>query len=442
MNTSSVQHYLDEHAACAATLPGAGLAWLDKLRGEALDGFTRLGFPTTRDEDWKYTRVSALEKRAFRAPTTPATTPLAESIALAGESLRMVFIDGRFSAADSDLDRLPAGLEFSELGAALAVESGDLAGRLGRIADPQRNGFCALNAAFMDSGAVLRVAAGTTIPIPLHLVFFAGSAHPDIAVHPRVVVHMERGSRATLVESYLGPSAENRLHNAVTEVTLDPLACLEHVKIRTGGAKDFHIGSLEVQQARGSELLSRLYSFGGALTRHDVIVRLAGEDARCTLDGLYVGGGRAHIDCHSRIEHLVPDCASQEDYRGILGGRARGVFDGLIRVHPDAQHSDARQRNTNLLLSADAEADTKPQLEIYADDVQCAHGATVGQLDEEMLFYLRSRGIAASAARVMLTLGFARDLIDHMSSEALRTRVTDDLLAHLPDAGRIKGMTA
>ncbi len=434
--SEAVDRFLAAHAARAAALPGAGLAWLDALRATALERFAASGFPGPRDEDWKYTRLAALERRAFTAAPLPGTDTAAPGD---GEQGTLVLIDGRPAGPARGL---PAGVELLDLEAALASGDGLLAEHLGRLADAGRHGLAALNAAFMDCGAVLRVARGVRLERPLYLRLRATARLAEHALQPRVLVLMEPDSRACLVESHEGEAGTVALINAVTEVRLDTGACLEHVRIEAGSARGYHIDALEVRQQAGSRLVSRLFTFGAGLARHDLIVHLDGEGASCELDGLYLAGARRHVDCHTRIEHRAPGCTSREDYRGILSGRGRGVFDGRITVHPGAQRSDARQRSANLLLSPHAEADAKPQLVIHADDVQCAHGATCGQLDEQMLFYLRARGLGTEQARAMLTVGFARDLVERLADAELRGEVGERLIAALPGAEAVRGMFA
>jgi len=280
---------------------------------------------------------------------------------------------------------------------------------------------------------------GATLASPLHLLFLA-SGTEDAMAHPRIIISGAAGTCATVIEHYASVADAAYFNNAVTQIQLGENAALEHYKLQRESMSAFHISRMNVRQDTGSRFTSHSMNLGAALARHDINVSLDAPGASCVLNGLYSGHGRQHVDYHTRVDHVAPECVSNEDYRGILGGRSRGVFNGRIYVHPDAQKSDASQSNRNLLLSKDAEIDTKPQLEIHANDVKCAHGATIGQLDARMVFYLRSRGIEEATARALLTYGFARDLMERMSIDAIRDIVSESLLDRLPHAGELRSM--
>lgn len=435
-----VAHYLEAFGERRDALPGRDRRWLQQLREAAIARFGDLGFPGPGNEDWKYTRLAALRKQNFRpaaggaAGIDPRTLAEGTGVAPAGQC-RLVFVDGRFSPPTSTLDGGGEGLSVTGMHEALQRSPGMLEAHLGRCADRDDFAFAALNTAFIEDGAFLHVKRRAALRHPIHLIFVSTGSEPDVVTHPRVLIVAEVASRACVVEHHLGiGSGARRFNNAVSEVVLQAGACVEHYKVQTESDQTFHIASVEVRQAHESHFTSRVLSLGGRLVRHDVNVRLEAPHARCDLHGLYLAGGRQHMDFHTRVDHLEPHCTSTEIYKGVLGGRARAVFNGRVRVHPGARKSDARQTNDNLLLSPHAEVDTKPQLEIYADDVKCAHGATVGQLDESMVFYLRSRGVDERSARALLTFGFLREVIERVEVAGLRESLTRELVRRLPAA--------
>ncbi len=438
--SDAVIRYREAFQDTAGTLPGSAIPWLRDARREAMGTFEAIGFPKPREEDWKYTRVAPIEKRDFALTPPDTPTPLDLGALLLPESTgawQAVFVDGRFRADLSRTVPLPGG-----------VHVADLAGSLERGGDElqrwitgagHRNGFTALNAAFTGHGLHLQLDDGVTLDVPVHLLFVA-SGIADTIVHPRVILEIGKGARATVVESYAALGESPYFNNVVTQAALDEGARLDHYKLQREATAAFHVSTFNVHQDAGSRFESHSVSLGAALARHDINVALDAPEASCALNGLYMVRGRQHVDYHTRVDHVKPACTSTEDYRGILAGRARGVFNGRVYVHPQAQKSDATQSNRNLLLSRDAEVDTKPQLEIHADDVKCAHGATVGQLDEGMIFYLRSRGIDESSARGLLTYGFARGLVDRMAVAPLREAVAESLLDRLPNAEELRSM--
>ena len=444
MNDAATARYADAFAAREPALPGHHLAWLRGVRRAGIDAFSRTGFPTPRNEHWKYTNVSAIEKRSFdlAAPpsrTTPAGGP-GGHVPKGCASPCLVFVDGRVDRGLSDIHPLPAGVEVEDFTRVVEHDPGFLEGRLGRIVSPEKTAFTALNAAFMDAGAVVRVAPDTVADAPVHLVFVSGSPECERAYCPRIVITAEAGSRISVVEHFVGRDDTVYLDNVVTEIEVAEGASVEHHKVQRASAGAYHVAALQAKLAAGASFHSWAVSLGARLARHDIDVTLDHEHARCSLDGLYVANGRQHVDFHTNVEHVAPQCESHEYYKGIAGGRGRGVFNGRVHVHPDAQKTEAHQTNRNLLLSRNAEIDTKPQLEIHADDVKCSHGATIGQLDAQMLFYLRARGIEESAARGMLTYGFARDVVDRIARPELRETIGAAVLAHLPGGDGLQEM--
>ncbi len=442
--TAAAARYVDAFAAREPTLPGHRLAWLRGVRRAGIEAFSRAGFPTPRDEHWKYTNVSPIEKRPFdlTAPSPDAATAGDPGEGLPGgaDAPRLVFVDGRLDRGRSDVRALPAGVEVEDFTRVVEHDPGFLEDRLGRITPAEKTAFTALNAAFMDAGAVVRAAPGADAGPPVHLVFLSGSPECERVHSPRIVIAAGTGSRIAVVEHFVGRDGTVYLDNVVTEVEVAEGAAVEHYRVQRASAGAYHVAALQAKLAAGASFRSWAVSLGARLARHDIDVTLGHEHARCALEGLYVATGRQHVDFHTSIEHAAPRCASHEYYKGIAGGRGRGVFNGRVHVHPDAQKTEAHQTNRNLLLSRNAEIDTKPQLEIHADDVKCSHGATIGQLDAQMLFYLRSRGIEESVARGMLTFGFARDVVDRISRPDLREAIGAVVLAHLPGADGLREM--
>ena len=433
---TSTARYVDAFAEREPTLPGHHLEWLRGVRREAIDAFSRTGFPTPRNEHWKYTNVAPIERRRFdlSAPSSgaaPAGGP-GGHVPKGCASPCLVFVDGRIDRELSNVGALPPGVRIEDFTHVVERDCGFLQGRLGRIVSPEKTAFTALNAAFMDAGAVVRVAPDTVADEPISLVFISGSPECERAYCPRIVVAAGAGSRVAVVEHFVGRDGTVYLDNVVTEIEVGQDASVEHYKVQRASVGAYHVAAVQAKLAAGASFRSCAISLGARLSRHDIDATLDHEHARCSLDGLYVANGRQHVDFHTNVEHVAPRCESQEYYKGIAGGRGRGVFNGRILVHPQAQKTEAHQTNRNLLLTRNAEIDTKPQLEIHADDVKCSHGATIGQLDEQMLFYMRSRGIPESAARGMLTYGFARDVVDRIDRPELRESIGATVLEHLP----------
>ena len=430
MMTPAAVHFIDQFSRRAASLPGSGLSWLAGLRRNAIERFAAVGLPTTRDEDWKYTSLRALENRTFDtlAPAQPLPlTPAALADLVLPDAHVMVFVDGRWRPDLSYLGPLPAGTLLTHLGSLWAQPPEWLEPLLGAGGE---TAFEALNAAFMADGACLRLPAGAVVTAPVQLLFITGSA--DLAVQPRNLIVAGEGSRACIVEHHVGLDGCRYLTNASTRIVAAAGARIEHVKLQQESRAAAHIAAVHVTQGADSRLRSGSIALGGALARVGIATELDAEAAACELAGLYIADGRQHTDHHTRVDHRRAGATSREHYRGVMAGEARAVFNGKVVVHRDAQRSDAFQANHNLLLSDRAEVDTKPELEIYADDVKCGHGATIGQLDEDQVFYLRARGIDRAAARALLTLAFARDVIDRIQTTSLRQRVERLVERRLP----------
>jgi Fe-S cluster assembly protein SufD len=428
----SRDHYRAAFAAAESGLAGATLPWLREARHAALAHFRDAGFPDTRHEDWKYTRVTAIERRAFKTPSCFGGISASEvdRLSLPG-ARRLVFVNGRYAPVFSLADGAPAGARIVPLGAALAERAEGLERMLrDRSDDAFPSGFAALNAAFWSDGAYIDLATGSSVEKPIHLLFI--TSENDVVTHPLVIVRARAGSRASIVEHHAGLADIASFSNAVTQIVVDAGARIEHCRLQEESRRGFHVGSVAVRQGQDSRFTSCSFAFGAALSRTDIATRLEATGCEATLNGLYVAADRQHVDHHTSIDHVEARGTSREHYKGVLDGQGRAVFNGKVVVHPGAQKTDAHQSNRNLLLSEGAEVDTKPQLEIYADDVKCTHGATVGALDDEALFYLRSRGIDERRARNMLTFAFADEIVERCAVEPLRERVRALLRARLP----------
>lgn len=411
-------------------------AWLSRLRENAMARFDELGFPTTKDEEWKYTNVAPLAKVGFEpqlADPTATKEELASFEIAETKNSQLVFVNGKLRADLSSLTALPAEVAVLDLSQAIADERfGEVAREhLGRHADFVANGFTALNTAFIKQGAFVYLPRAVTLAVPLHLLFISDSQQANKAAFPRVLFVGEENSSATIIENYLGPGESQYFTNAVVEVVLKEGARLEHYKVQREGAQAFHVATTVADLGANSSYDTTTITFGAKLSRHDVQVVMDHEGAECWVDGLYLVTAAQHTDTHSVIDHRQPHCTSHQLYKGILDGKSRAVFNGKIFVRHDAQKTDAMQTNKNLLLSNEARVDTKPQLEILADDVKCAHGAAVGQIDEDELFYLETRGIHPDLARNLLTYGFAEEVIGKIKIESIRSQLDETVLHRL-----------
>lgn len=399
-------------------------AWLREARRAAFERFRALGFPTARDEAWRHTDAARIARTRFDAAPVAALDPPALRGALVledPESPILVFVNGRLAPAASRLAGLPGGARVLGLADALASDPAFLEAHLGRTAASDAHPFTALNAAFVEDGAVVHLRPGTVVEHPIQLVFLAGTAGgagAPFETHPRVLVVAEEGSQAVIVESFAGEGMY--LANAVSEVILGAGAVLAHVKVQRESTAGFHVGRTRAALGRGAGYSSTSLALGSALARNEVDVVFGGEGGSCALFGLYAVAGAQHTDNQTFVDHARPRCSSQQLYKGVLAGKARGVFNGRVVVRKDAQGTDAHQTNRNLLLTEEALVDTKPQLEIHADDVRCTHGATIGRLADDEVFYLRARGIGLEAARDILTRAFARETVARVRPEALR----------------------
>lgn len=436
----AIQIYAESFRGFEQSAASHELVWLRKLRQSGFARFGQTGYPTTRDEDWRFTSLAAIAQIPFqlaRHGHGRFSRNQIEPFGIPGVACELVFVDGRFSPELSSSSKLPEGVEVASLAAQIAREPGAIEPHLGRYLDLQRDPFCALNTAFLEDGAYVRIRKGVALDEPIHLLFVSVGHDTPTICHPRNLIVAEEDSQATILEEYVSAGSGAALCNTATELIAGDHAVLSHYMIEREDAQAFNISTLRIQQGRSANVSSHSVLAGGALVRNNVHPVLAGEGGECLINGLFIGGGRQHLDNYMLVEHAAPHCDSRQFYNGILGGHAHGVFHGRIIVHKDAQKTDARQTNRNLLLSDTAQIDTKPQLEIYADDVKCTHGATIGQIDEEALFYLRSRGIDLASARRVLLLAFATECLDRMKPGPVRAHIEKlihDSLAHAAHA--------
>jgi Fe-S cluster assembly protein SufD len=447
MKDESLDQFHQAFSQVVRTLPGAELPWLRAARRSAFEQFNALGFPTIRHEDWKYTNVSAIGKRSWRFASRRSDLAngagclddremhrVVDALVLDPAGHRLVFVNGHYAPRLSRLNSLPHGVFVGSLARALREIPQRLEAAI--ASQTHADGFAALNTAFLADGFAVVLPPGEVIEQPFHMLFLSQDA--GLAVQPFNVVFAGARSGCAIIEHFAGMGDDAYWTNAVTRIVADEQADVRHYRLQQESAKAFHIASVAVSQQRASCFASHAFAFGGALSRTDISTRLNAVKAQATLTGLYFAGGRQHVDHHTCIDHAEPHGTSREYYRGVLDGAARGVFNGRVVVHPDAQKTDTHQANHNLLLSREAEIDTKPQLEIYADDVKCTHGATVGQLDEDQLFYLRVRGVEERMARALLTYAFARDVVERVRIDSLRGRLESLLLAHTKEGEGIR----
>ena len=421
-----IDSYLRGFEAFSRNGGAAAPQWARSLRLSAITRFEELGFPTPRNEDWHFTSVAPIAERDFAPLTATGGTVSAEQIAPfsfgASDWHTLVFVNGRFTAGLSRTGGLPDGVQVLPLARAYEELPLLLEQHVGRIASIDAHTFTALNTAFINDGAVVHVAPDIEVARPIHLLFVSDANAVNGVAQPRNLIVLDRFAKATVIESYVtvARGAGAYFTNAVTEATIADGATLTHLKLQRESAQAYHVGTLDVRQARDSHLVSFSFAIGAALSRTNIYTELRGEGCGATLNGLYLGDAEQHIDHQTRIEHVAPNCYSRELYKGILDGRSHGVFNGKVYVHPEAQKTDGKQTNNTLLLSEQAQIDTKPQLEIFADDVKCTHGATVGRLDETSLFYMKSRGMNARSARELLTYAFAADVLETIECAAVR----------------------
>lgn len=433
MIVTATQSYQEQFERLAPQRAAQGPQWLVDLQRRGLERFQELGFPTRKLEDWRFTNVAALTKTSFDAalehPLRPEAQELAAQATLDPSYHRLVFVNGRYVAELSNIGTLPAGVSVQPLANALQSNPESLRGPLARLATFDQATFTALNTAMFQDGVAIRVDEGVNLETPVHLIFVTDRQPPAVASFPRNLIQVGPRGSARLLETHLGAAGAEYFTAPVTEIEVAQDALLDHYKLQSDSIAAHHIASTHIDQQASSTYRNHYFAFGGALSRNEIYCRLGGEQVTAVLNGLYMISGNQLADCRTRIDHAMPHCESHELYKGILDNHSRGVFNGKIHVHPDAQKTDAKQSNQALLLSDDAVIDTKPELEIYADDVRCTHGATIGELDENALFYLRSRGIPQALAHKMLIFAFANDVVQGLQVDSLKKYLESVLLA-------------
>ncbi len=416
--------------------------WFSKQRQSAFDIFQESGFPNTRVEDWKYTDVKPIAKNTFSNITesnmASDNNEIDEILIKGLDCINLVFINGAYSEKYSDIKNISNKIVIKSMADALINDESLLKKHLTKHINQELNSFTALNTAFIQDGAYINISANTNIDKPINITYISRDSNHPFATHPRNLIVMGENSNATIIENYVGSGKVNYFTNSVTETVLLQGAVLKHYKIQQEGSSAFHIASLNTSQSKDSRFESHLVSIGGALVRNNINASLNEEGAEIIMNGLYMTEDVQHVDNHTRVDHLKPHTQSHQNYRGVLNGKSRGVFNGKVVVHPQAQKIEAYQNNANLLLSDDAEIDTKPELEIYADDVKCTHGATVGQLDDDMLFYLRSRAVDEKTARSLLTYAFADEVISEINLKEIQNKLERLIIGRLPDSSLIR----
>jgi Fe-S cluster assembly protein SufD len=441
------ERLLKDFAQSKEYLPGHLLPWLTDLRESAIENFAAQGFPSPKDESWKYTNTKKLQQTEYclaQQAVIPPTDSLAAQISeqqFCPDEHRMVFINGTYHHELSSNSPFPEGIIISSFAQALQDHPILMASTLGEMVNHQTHPFSALNSAFMSDGLFLWAAENSQMASPIHCLFISTTTAKPVVCYPRLLLVLKNKTQLTLIEHYIDLSSpepdmtaakqNHHLINAVTEIHLGPEAHLDHYKLQHESLNSSHIAAMYVQQHRGSRFTSHSYSLGAALARYDIQIQLTGSQCECCLNGVYLADGNQHVDYHTQIAHLAPDCSSQQLYKGVIQGRARAVFNGKVIIHPEAQQSNAKQLNKNLLLSDSGEVDTKPELQIYADDVICSHGATVGELDTQALFYLQSRGISKNDAQACLVYGFVSELLERINHPSLRKFIQLSVTAQL-----------
>ncbi len=423
-----------------------------QLRKDAIAQFSAEGLPTRRLEEWRQTPIEQIARRHFAVDGADAGTagalptelvvPLlaAREPLLVDDAHLITFVNGRPVPGLSRVAGLPPGVTIGALSSLAPDVREEVTKLIGGQAHFEGRPFVALNTALMTDAAVVHLARGTSAENPIHILHLAAATETALQVSPRTLILAAEGCRATIVETYAGLAAAPYFSNAVTEVSVGPGAVVDHYKLQQESLGAYHIGAMDVELGRESVFSSHSIATGGRLARSEVNASLVGEGIDCTLNGLYLTTGDQHVDNHMLVRHMMPACTSHEQYQGILDGRSTAVFTGRIYVHPGAQKTDAKQSNRNLLLSREATANSNPQLEIFADDVRCTHGSTVGQLDLDALFFLRSRGIAEDAARSILVYAFAAEVLGQVKLSVVKERTEQMLAARLPRGDIIRGL--
>ena len=434
MTTAKASWYAAEYSNIAPILCGQSLLWLEEQRLKALSQFSEQGFPSSHEEEWRYTNVSAIEKKKF-SPTINKTKNLVDiewlKLYQLQEAWSVVLVDGHFSAELSSLEDLPVDVLVMGMADALQELPETLENYINQSVNIDENSFIAFNTAWFTDGLFVSVNAKRILEKPIQVLHVA--TQQDVLAATRTVIILDKMAEASIIETYVGYD-NAYLSSTVTEVFVGQNAHLTLYKMQCESEKAYHFGGIYVKQDRDAHFTHHNFAFGALLARSDIHTDLD-HASECELNGLYLGVKRQHIDSHTRINHIKPHGISRELYKGVLDDRARGVFQGRVIVAKDAQQTDSQMNNRNLLLSDDAEADSKPQLEIYADDVKCGHGVTVGQLDEKSIFYLQSRCIDEEVARNILTFAFANEMVDRIKIKVLHEMILEQVLIRFPQEG-------
>ena len=435
----TIQHYLTDFKQLQNIKKDD---WFSKQRQSAFNIFQKSGFPSTRKENWKYTDVRPIAKNLFsniaNGSVVISDNEIDAILFKELECIELVFVNGTYSEKYSNIKNLPNELTIKNMANALGNDEDFLKKHLSQYVNDNSSSFTALNTAFIQDGAYINVPSDLILERPISITYVSKDNSNIFATHPRNLIFMGENSKATIIENYIGIDDTNYFTNAVTETSLSQGASLKHYKIQQESSNAFHIGNLNASQNKDSRFESHSISIGGALVRNDINAQLNEEGAEIIMNGLYMTDNAQHIDNHTRVDHFKPYTQSNQNYRGVLNGKSRGVFNGKVVVHPQAQKIEAYQNNANLLLSDDAEIDTKPELEIYADDVKCNHGATIGQLDNDMLFYLRSRAVDEQTARSLLTYAFVDEIINNISFQSIKNKLEHLIIGRLPDSSLIR----
>jgi Fe-S cluster assembly protein SufD len=416
--------YISNFGEFEKRLNGGKENFIHQIRKDALSDFSRLDFPTTKDEEWKYTSIAPLLKYNF-VPSVSDQKKISKDFIQSllfneMEHSLLIFINGRYSAENSILLNLPEGVIVGSIADEIKKKNEALLKHFGKYADHHNHIFTALSTAYTEDGAFVYVPEGKIVEEPIHVIFITDSGSEKILTQPRNLFIAGKNSQVTIIEHYVGSEEQIYFTNAVTEIVADENSVLDHIKLQQESKSAFHIARMEVDQERNSNFSSHLISTGADLTRNDFNARFNAEGGECILNGLYMIDGTQLFDAHTLMDHAKPHCNSHEHYKGILSEKSRGVFNGKVIVRQDAQKTNAFQENNNILLSDQALVNTKPQLEIFADDVKCSHGATIGQMDDDAKFYLKSRGIGEEASKGILLHAFASDVISSIKIESIR----------------------
>ncbi len=448
--TQLVEHrrgFLANFTPAQKQIGASGRMWIDQLRQSGIDQFGAVGFPSNKIEEWRFTNVRPIAETTFE----PGQSGVATTRAILNEysfgseaGIELVFVNGHFSPDLSSTGHVPRGVRVESIADALENDPEQLEPHLGRLADVEANPFVALNTGFVGEGAFVHVARNTVVERPIHLLFISEPGATPTVSHPRVLLVCEDSVQATVVETYAGTASGAYLTNSVTEIFVGANCHIDHCKMQQEGLAAFHVATMQVTLGRDTKFVSHSASLGSKLTRNDLNVCMAGEGAYATLNGLVLASGNQHVDNHTLLDHAMPNCPSHELYKHVLSGKATGVFKGKILVRQNAQKTDSKQTSKSLLLSDDAVMHSQPALEIYADDVKCTHGSTIGPVDEESVFYLRSRGVSLEAARHLLSYAFAADVTRRIKVAPVRRRLEEFMAVQhgLPQDLRITDLGA